>query len=242
MKVSYVISILFLVTILFGSIIFVVNKERFIVEHIEVTADFKFNRSFLMQKVGIEDGCYIWQYNSKKIATVLDDLYFVDDYKVTKRYPSRLVIQLFKRKPLARIAGKDGEIFFIDRRGVIFKSSKIKGMVPLLILDNPQQIHQGKKLGGRFGDMVQQLYLLNQKYNNLYQQIAQIAVCKRNENLEYNIDFRIINKTITLKKKLSVDTLLETLVVSKICDELLNDEVQLKQIDKGYYYDYNNLK
>ena len=46
MKVSYVISILFLVTILFGSIIFVVNKERFIVEHIEVTADFKFNRSF----------------------------------------------------------------------------------------------------------------------------------------------------------------------------------------------------
>jgi hypothetical protein len=63
-----------------------------------------------------------------------------------------------------------------------------------------------------------------------------------NDNLEYDIDFRIINKTITLKKKLSVDTLLETLVVSKICDELLNDRVKLKQVDKGYYYDYNNLK
>ncbi|MEE1289547.1 MAG: hypothetical protein UHW86_00795, partial [Spirochaetota bacterium] len=123
-----------------------------------------------------------------------------------------------------------------------FKTSKIKGMVPLLILENSQQIHQGKKLGGKFAEMVQQLYLLNQKYNNLYQQIAQIAVRKNNDNLEYDIDFRIINKTITLKKKLSVDTLLETLVVSKICDELLNDRVKLKQVDKGYYYDYNNLK
>jgi hypothetical protein len=194
-----------------------------------------------MQKVGIEDGCYIWQYNSKKIATVLDDLYFVDDYKVTKKYPSRLVIQLFKRKPLARITGKDGEIFFVDRRGVIFKSSKIKGMIPLLVLENPQQVHQGKKLGGKFAELIQQLYLLNQKYNNLYQQIAQITVRKRNETLEYNIDFRIINKTLTLKKKLNVDTLLETLVVSKICDELLNEGVQLNQIEKGYYYNYNNL-
>ena len=241
MKVSYVISILFLVTVLFCSIIFVVNKERFIVEHIEVNADFKFNRSFLMQKVGIEDGCYIWQYNSKKIAAILDDLYFVDDYKVTKKYPSRLVIQLFKRKPLARITGKDGEIFFVDRRGVIFKSSKIKGMIPLLILENPQQVHQGKKLGGKFAELIQQLYLLNQKYNNLYQQIAQITVRKHDEILECSIEFRINNKTLALKKKLNVDTLLETLVVSKICDELLNEGVQLNQIDKGYYYNYNNL-
>lgn len=241
MKVSYVISILFLITILFCSIIFVVNKERFIVESIEITADFRFNRTFLMQKVGIEDGNYIWQYNSKKIAAVLDDLYFVDDYKVTKKYPSRLVIQLFKRKPLARVAGKDGEVFFIDRRGVIFKSSKIKEMVPLLVFENPQLIHQGKKLGGKFGEMVQQLYLLSQKYNNLYQQVAQIAVRRHSEGLEYSIDFRIINKTITLKKKLSVDTLLETLVVSKICDEFLNEGVQLNQIDRGYYYDYGNL-
>lgn len=241
MKISYVISILFLITILFCSIIFVVNKERFIVEDIEITADFRFNRTFLMQKVGIEDGNYIWQYNSRKIATVLDDLYFIDDYKVTKKYPSRLIIQLFKRKPLARVAGKDGEVFFIDRRGVVFKSSKIKDMVPLLIFENPQLIHQGKKLGGKFGETVQQLYLLSQKYNNLYQQVAQIAVRKYNEGLEYNIDFRIINKTITLKKKLSVDTLLETLVVSKICDEFLNEGVQLNQIDKCYYYDYGNL-
>lgn len=241
MKVSYVISILFLTMILFCSILFVVNKERFIVENIEVTADFRFNRTFLMQKIGIEDGGYIWQYNSRKIAAVLDELYFVDDYKVTKKYPSRLVIQLFKRKPLARVVGKDGEVFFIDRRGVIFKSSKIKEMVPLLVFENPQLIHQGKKLGGKFGDMVQQLYLLSQKYNNLYQQVAQIAVRKHNEGLEYSIDFRIINKTITLKKKLSVDTLLETLVVSKICDEFLNEEVHLEQIDKGYYYDYGDL-
>ena len=85
------------------------------------------------------------------------------------------------------------------------------------------------------------MYLLNQKYNNLYQQIAQITVRKRNEILEYNIDFRIINKTLALKKKLNVDTLLETLVVSKICDELLNEGVQLNQIEKGYYYNYNNL-
>lgn len=241
MKISYVISILFLITILFCSIIFVVNKERFIVEDIEITADFRFNRTFLMQKVGIEDGNYIWQYNSRKIAAVLDDLYFIDDYKVTKKYPSRLIIQLFKRKPLARVAGKDGEVFFIDRRGVVFKSSKIKDMVPFLIFENPQLIHQGKKLGGKFGETVQQLYLLSQKYNNLYQQVAQIAVRKYNEGLEYNIDFRIINKTITLKKKLSVDTLLETLVVSKICDEFLNEGVQLNQIDKCYYYDYGNL-
>ena len=148
---------------------------------------------------------------------------------------------MFKRKPLARITGKDGEIFFVDRRGVIFKSSKIKGMIPLLILENPQQVHQGKKLGGKFAELIQQLYLLNQKYNNLYQQIAQITVRKRNEILEYNIDFRIINKTLALKKKLNVDTLLETLVVSKICDELLNEGVQLNQIEKGYYYNYNNL-
>lgn len=241
MKISYVISILLLITILFCSIVFVVNKERFIVEDIEITADFRFNRTFLMQKVGIEDGNYIWQYNSRKIAAVLDDLYFIDDYKVTKKYPSRLVIQLFKRKPLARIAGKDGEIFFIDRRGVIFKSSKIKEMVPLLIFENSQLIHQGKKLGGKFGETVQQLYLLSQKYSNLYQQVAQIVVHSYDEGLEYTIDFRIINKTITLKKKLSVDTLLETLVVSKICDEFLNEGVQLNQIDKGYYYDYGNL-
>mgnify|MGYP002512331647 CR=1 FL=1 len=152
------------------------------------------------EKEAVEIGLNTVEYNSKKIATVLDDLYFVDDYKVTKKYPSRLVIQLFKRKPLARITGKDGEIFFVDRRGVIFKSSKIKGMIPLLILENPQQVHQGKKLGGKFAELIQQLYLLNQKYNNLYQQIAQITVRKRNEILEYNIDFRIINKTLALKK------------------------------------------
>lgn len=238
MRLSYFFSVLFFLSILFLAIIFMVNKDKFLVSKVEIRADFHLNRKVLMNKLEIEDGWYIWQYRNTKIAAFLDELYFIDDYTITKKYPSKIEIKLLKRKPIARTSGKDGEIFFIDRRGVIFKSSRIKESIPLFLIENRDQITVGKRIGGKYSDTIHLLSTLSAKYQKLYTEIAQLSVYPHSPQMITQIDFRTINKTISLKKKLNVENLLEALIVSKICGELYEEHILLNDIENGYCYSY----
>ena len=73
----------------------------------------------------------IFFLEEKKIAKILDSYNLVEDFIVTKRYPSTLDISLTKTKFLAQL-NKDGETFIIGSNGKLIKKKSNNYNLPYI--------------------------------------------------------------------------------------------------------------
>ncbi len=236
MRIKHLILIFVLLILPIITTLFLMNKERFLVDEVLLTADFKFDKASLMKRLEIEDGLYLWQYSKSRLVSILDDFYFIDDYTITRKYPATMSIDLKKRKPIARLAGRDGEVFFVDRRGAIFYSSRIKQQLPMIFIENQRLVVAGKKLGGRYKELLEFISELSVNHRVLYEQLSQMSALFDSSRMIYRLDFRTINKSITLKKKLNVENLVESLVVANVFNTIFDGKKALEDISSGYYY------
>lgn len=232
--------IIFLILLIF-SIFFVIylNRDKAVVKNIVVKSDININKKEFIVKMGLKNNKYIWEYNLIEIGKKLSRLYYVDEYKLSFSYPTVLNIELKIRKPLARIVGADGNIYFLDKKGGVYKSGKIKLWLPLLIFDGKENIGVGKRLKGKYADVIDLLYRLSDKYGKIYSSISQIEVDFSNRQPVYNINFRTINKTITLKKYLNVENIVNSVAVLKVTEEIDTSQNNIYGLDDGFFYKLN---
>ncbi len=67
----------------------------------------------------------------KQIDKILDSNSLVEDYYVSKQYPSRLIIKINKTKFLAQIK-KEGENFLLGSNGKLIKTNDIRKDIPVI--------------------------------------------------------------------------------------------------------------
>ncbi|HBD96166.1 MAG: hypothetical protein A2015_07535 [Spirochaetes bacterium GWF1_31_7] len=227
----------FIVIILFIFIfLFIFNKDLFTVKKIKVISDVKINNADFFKKINVKKGYYIWQYDIESIKRNVDRLFIFDSVKVSKKFPDLIQIELKMRVPLGRVVGKGGVPYLLDKRGVVYSSSRVGGNIPLLIVDTSNEVLPGRKLTGRYTEIIQFLWIMKNKYDIYYSSISQIEIENSNNQFSYHFNFRTINKTITLKKNLNVENIIDAFSIAYFSDWSNSGYAEVSIIDKGVFY------
>ena len=77
---------------------------------------------------------------------------------------------------------------------------------------------------------------MKNKYDIYYKSISQIEIENSNEQFSYHFNFRTINKTITLKKNLNVENIIDAFSIAYFSDWSISGYAKVSIIDKGVFY------
>ena len=205
------ILIIFFVVVLFFLFL---GKSIFLVKHIEIKKDFKIDKEKLLKFLKIYPLRSIWEYNIKEMNNELSKHVYLDEYKISKKYPSTLIITMKIRKPIANVVGQKGNIYYIDNQGIIFMESNNNYNTPLLIYDLHDNIKYGVEIKGKYKEIIDQLVYLKLNYLDLYNSISQIEIFNNQLNrLDYILYFKTISQKIYLKNQIDVDSIIKHYLV-----------------------------
>lgn len=213
------ILILFFVIIL---ILLFLGKSIFLVKNIEINKDFDIDKKKLLNVMGIYPLRSILEYNINDMENELSKYAYLKEYNVSKKYPNTLLIKMKIRKPLAKVVGMKGNIFYIDEQGVIFKEVDNNFLnYPVLLFNIHDNIKYGVKIIGKYKDIIDELSFLQGKYPELFESISQIEIIdNKMNNVDYILYFKTMKQKIYLKNKIDVDSIIKALS----CVLLLNNK------------------
>ncbi|MCG8571837.1 MAG: FtsQ-type POTRA domain-containing protein [Spirochaetes bacterium] len=196
--------------ILSSGIFYFFMKDMFLIKKVEVKKDFLLDQNNFIDYLGITSERYIWEYKIKELEEKIAVIPFIDKYEVSKKYPAKLVINLEIRQPILRIQKENGEILFVDSKGVVFQKSKNNGFYPVLICDINNDIKKGFRLTGKYKEIISLFSNLKKKDAKIFESISQVEISKENhENYHYKVYFRTINTPLYLKNSINVEKLIK---------------------------------
>jgi len=109
------------------------ENPDYAVRNIDVTTDGKLNRDAILKSADITEGANIFQVNLLQLQERLRSLPQVEESRVQRVLPNKLVISIQERRPVAWVVASDGvpptfeNAFLVDRRGILLKP---KGSAP----------------------------------------------------------------------------------------------------------------
>ena len=109
------------------------ENPDYAVRNIDVTTDGKLNRDAILKTAEISEGVNIFQVNLLQLQERLRSLPQVEESRVQRVLPNKLVISIQERRPVAWVVASDGvpptfeNAFLVDRRGIVLKP---KGSAP----------------------------------------------------------------------------------------------------------------
>jgi cell division septal protein FtsQ len=109
------------------------ENPDYAVRNIDVTTDGKLTRDAILKTADITEGANIFQINLLQLQERLRTLPQVEESRVQRVLPNKLVINIQERRPVAWVVGSDAvppnfeNAFLVDRRGILLKP---KGSAP----------------------------------------------------------------------------------------------------------------
>jgi len=109
------------------------ENPDYAVRNIDVTTDGKLNRDAVLKTADIAEGANIFQVNLLELQERLRSLPQVEESRVQRVLPNKLVISIQERRPVAWVVASDSvpptfeNAFLVDRRGILLKP---KGSAP----------------------------------------------------------------------------------------------------------------
>jgi len=109
------------------------ENPDYAVRNIDVTTDGKLSRDAILKTADLTEGANIFQVNLLQLQERLRSLPQVEESRVQRVLPNKLVISIQERRPVAWVVASDGvpptfeNAFLVDRRGILLKP---KGSAP----------------------------------------------------------------------------------------------------------------
>jgi cell division protein FtsQ len=109
------------------------ENPDYAIRNIDVTSDGKLSRDAILKTADISEGANIFQVNLLQLQERLRSLPQVEESRVQRVLPNKLVISIQERRPVAWVVASDGvpptfeNAFLVDRRGILLKP---KGSAP----------------------------------------------------------------------------------------------------------------
>ena len=237
-KVYLIVSACLFLFALFSLLGLLVFKDYFRVTRIEIEKDFEADNRQLLNSLGLKTGYYIWQYDTGEINRVLQNHVFFDQYRVEKIYPGRIKISLSARVPVARIAGKNGILYFLDKRGLIYAGSNYRGYLPLVTAAWQDEIKNGSRLPAGYRDLATAFSSMRETDTAIYESISQVDLIEANSRgIKYAVNYRTLNHRIYLKNKINVEIIKKGLSASLLVNELAPGTTSIvKTKGDSFYY------
>jgi hypothetical protein len=203
---------IFIIPVVFGIILIIISSFFFInyffkVKTIEVKKNFDISDDKLFKYLNMMPHGLIFSYDSKKLEEKLSKIYFISYYKIIKKYPDKLIIEVRIRNPLAKLSGTDGNVFFIDEKGVIFQKYNTDFDEPLIIYENAK-VRAGMRANDNLQNIIGILDNLKKESLTIYNGISQIEIYENNNRYcDYIVNYRTNNNRFYLKNDINVDLL-----------------------------------
>ncbi len=138
---------------------FVYQNNRYTIREIVVENDGVLDREVITQFIAAREGANLLAFDLDLARRNLELIPLVRRAEVRRVLPSRLVIQVEERRPVARLQVRRPELrnaeFLIDRSGTVFKSlelsdgrvihPQLSGTIPVLTNVSPTDIQVGRK-------------------------------------------------------------------------------------------------
>ena len=201
------IIILFTLLALALVIIFFAGSSIFIVKNVEISKNFKIDKEKILQYLEIYPLRPIWKYNTAIMQEKMSKHFYLEEYKIYKKYPNTLAIEIKIRKPIAKIVGADGEIYVVDKEGIIFRRIlKRDNIYPLIMLEEREKIKIGIKIKGVYRNIIDILSTCKKEAPDLYNAISQIEIAiNKKYGVDCVINYRTFYQQIYLKNRIDVD-------------------------------------
>jgi cell division septal protein FtsQ len=109
------------------------ENPDYAVRNIDVTTDGKLTRDAILKSADVAEGANIFEVNLLQLQERLRSLPQVEDSRVQRVLPNKLVINIQERRPVAWVVASDSvpptfeNAFLVDRRGILLKP---KGSAP----------------------------------------------------------------------------------------------------------------
>jgi len=210
MKSKTVIFLSIIIIIFIGILFFLfMGRSFFLVKHIEIKKDFNIDKNKLLSFLKIYPLRSIWEYNIEKMNNELSKHIYLKEYKINRKYPDTLVINMKIRKPIAKIVGSNGKIYYIDEQGIVFKEADNNILnIPLLIFNIRNNIKYGVRIKGKYKEIIALLTHLKLKQLDLYNSLSQIELYENKLNgVDYILYFKTMSQKVYLKNKINVDSI-----------------------------------
>lgn len=220
-KKGFIFLIMLMFIVLAGFIMFFLSRSLLQIKNIELVKNFELDKQKIIDYLGIYPIRPIWKYNTKSMEEKLSKQFFLQEYKVYKKYPNTLVVKIMMREPVANMVDKKGNIFAVDKEGVIFrKSINTDNIYPLLIYADRSKIKIGIEVAGKSKEVIETLRELKNKNKNVYNSISQIEIMPDNVyGQNYILNFRTSSQRLYIRNKIGIDPIIRALA----CVIYLND-------------------
>ena len=93
--------------------------KRFNIKVISIENNFIVSKKVIKEKISFLYDTNLFFLKTKKIENKLEELDFIDSFKIKKIYPNKVIIKIFEKKPVAIIQNKKEKKYFTEKGQLI---------------------------------------------------------------------------------------------------------------------------
>lgn len=93
--------------------------KRFNIKVISIENNFIVSKKVIKKKISFLYDTNLFFLKTKKIESKLEELDFIDSFKIKKVYPNKVIIKIFEKKPVAIIQNKKEKKYFTEKGQLI---------------------------------------------------------------------------------------------------------------------------
>ena len=93
--------------------------KRFNIKVISIENNFIVSKKVIKKKISFLYDTNLFFLKTKKIESKLEELDFIDSFKIKKIYPNKVIIKIFEKKPVAIIQNKKEKKYFTEKGQLI---------------------------------------------------------------------------------------------------------------------------
>ena len=185
------------------------GRSIFTVKNVEISKDFEIDREKIIEYLEIYPQRLIWKYDTKLMEQRMSKQFFLEEYRIFKKYPNTIAIKIKIRKPIAKTVGYNSRIYVIDKDGIVFRQAHQKDSIyPLLLYSEREKIKSGIQISGVYKNVIDVLYNLRKTSPDIYNGISQIEIFNSvGYGLNYIINYKTLYQRIYLKNKIDVNSI-----------------------------------
>lgn len=234
-------SIVLFVLLIITSILSVL---LFRVQRVVINSDLNIKNESILNFLEINKGDFIWTIDEEYLEEKLSRKFIFENKDIEIKYPSTVIVTLEKRKPIAITSGVEGQLFVIDREGIVFenyKNSDTKEDLPFIIYQFSDKIKKGTVLSNRVSEIINLLWILLNSHKYLYDNISQIEITEKTNDLIYSVYFRTFHNVFVFRNEISVENITTGFLADYYLDSIGHNDYVLYSSLLGYYYKGSDL-
>jgi cell division septal protein FtsQ len=226
---------LLLFAAMFGWFIFhLFIRSAVMIETVDVIVDGESTGSdySVVSAAGINFNEGFFKFDCNAAESTIQSLSYVEDVRVTKKFPSTVKISIERRDPVALMLGADGKMVFYDAEGFALKQSDLGCNSDYPVLSGAfSQLLNSDIIASKVAvDVLSQLKQLKSENSSLFRLISEIKFDKKGmKDFELVVFLKGYNVPLRLSSVLDCDLLLVSVGVLDALKSLEREDI--KEVD-----------